>query len=166
MQQSQLRNVVDTAWLSANHAKGLASILDDIVMDIGVGEPIPEKQLESLYAITNALLKACQETADNLSASTPPTDKPNHHSELSERQKIDIRRRLDLSARCLGKESPKTITNDQGSPTREFLAYAKENSVSLDWLVCGDTTGLRSDLLDFVDKLDTRPTEQPKLVQG
>lgn len=151
MKTSKLLNSIDHALIAAIQARGLATALDEIVMDIGGDEPIPEERLDSLYAISNALLAACKDTADKLNAAALPTEKHKRHSELPECQKIDIRRRLDLSAQRLGTVSPKTITDDQGSPTREFLSYAKENAVSLDWLVCGDTSGLRKDLLDVDD---------------
>ncbi len=79
---------------------------------------------------------------------------------LSGTQKNEIRRRLDLSAQCLGIESPQTITDNQGAPTSEFLSYANENSVSLDWLVCDDTSGLRRDLHDFIRLNDDAMPQQ------
>ncbi len=64
---------IDEALITAIQARGLATALDEIIKDIGLNEPIPEKRLDSLLAINNALLEACENTAGKLNAVTAPS---------------------------------------------------------------------------------------------
>ncbi|WP_170576258.1 hypothetical protein [Ruegeria atlantica] len=71
---------IDEAMIAAIQARGLATALDEIVMDIGGDEPILQNRLVSLCAVNNALLAACKDTADKLNVATLPNENPKQES--------------------------------------------------------------------------------------
>ncbi|MDF0603456.1 hypothetical protein P1J78_22245 [Psychromarinibacter sp. C21-152] len=52
------------------------------------------------------------------------------------------RERLEQFAEWTGTEAPATILDDEGAPTQELLAYARNEELCLDWLFLGDVRPL------------------------
>lgn len=50
--------------------------------------------------------------------------------------------RLGLFAEWTGTTPPEKVLDDDGAPTGQFLAYCRDNGLSLDWLFLGDERGL------------------------
>ena len=46
--------------------------------------------------------------------------------------------RLNLFAEWTGTTPPEKVLDDGGAPTDQFLAYCRDNGLSLDWLFLGD----------------------------
>lgn len=47
-----------------------------------------------------------------------------------------VRRRLNTFAGWTGTVAPKTILDNEGAPTNEFMSYADQHGLCLDWLFC------------------------------
>lgn len=69
--------------------------------------------------------------------------------------------RLAQFAKWTETEAPKKMLNEGGAPSDELLAYCKSESLSLDWLFCGDVRGLIKSSRRYDPNLLSIETETP-----